>query len=146
MKESKPRIERLFCEKKKLLDELLEMTMKQTRWIEERNWTRLHNAIDAKQDRIDKIDNLDQLIRKNIALENENQRMDGLEEAPMNQDIEYIAKKIMEIEEKNIKEIRDTMKILKNELKEIQLKKKVNRTYYKKQQTRNSGNHIDKYK
>ncbi len=146
MKDSKPRIERLFMEKKKLLNELLEMTMKQTRWIEERNWTRLHNAINAKQDRIDKIDSLDHLIRKTIALENKNQGIEGQEVELMDKDIKHIAEKIMEIEQNNINEIRNAMKTLKDELKEVQLKKRVNSTYYKKQKARDSGKHIDKYK
>ncbi len=134
------RKEKLLGEKKRLLNELLEITKKQTLWIEEKNWTRLHNAIQAKQDRIDKIDDLDRLILKTTeSLSNKK------EEAMINKDIEYTAQKIVEIEQSNINEIRAAMKTLKSELKEVQIKKRVNSTY-KRQKKENSGNYVDKYK
>jgi len=133
---------KLLNEKKRLFDELLEITKKQTLWIKKRNWTRLHNAINSKQDRIDKIDDLDELIKKTASFRHSNEEE---QEEEMVRDIEYIAQKIVEIEQSNIEEIRETMKTLKNELKEVQLKKRVSNTY-KDQKNNNNGSYVDKYK
>lgn len=140
------RIFELLADKKSLFNELLTLSHKQTQWIQEENWTRLHNAINAKKARIDKIDHLDALYCKLISAETKAEKANEAAIQKWNQEIERIADEIVQIEQENIESIQKTMQSQKKELKEIQFKKKVNHAYSGKPKNQGSGSYLDKFK
>ncbi|NLK72088.1 MAG: flagellar protein FlgN [Clostridiales bacterium] len=141
--EQNRRIE-ILTKKMDLFQELLDITKKQTQWIENKDWDRLNNAINAKQTRIDKIDSLNILFNRITQAENDVKTIEQIED--MNREIELIGKEIVEIEQSNIKKVNQAKKLIKMELKEIQAQKKINTAYSDESLNDQGGQYIDKLK
>lgn len=146
MKKDSEQNRRIEILKKKmdLFQELMDITIKQTHWIENKDWDRLNNAINAKQTRIDKIDSLNILFNRITRAETDEKIIEQIEN--MNREIEQIGKKIVEIEQGNIKKVVQAKKLIKMEIKEIQAQKKINTAYSDEGLNDRGGQFIDKLK
>lgn len=148
IKDEKDRV-KILEKKRKLFDELLEMTFKQKQLIEENEWSKLSNTTHSKQLKIDKIDRLDELYEKLRKASPKNE-IKSPEETPLIEtlfkEINRIAKKMDEIEKNNIKELSLKMEDLGKELNGIRVKRKVNTAYSKIEGIQKDGCFIDKHK
>ncbi len=140
---TKKEFKETFKKKKALFEEILKISELQKRWIQKDDWKRLMNAINTKQDKIEKVNRLNHALEQ-FASEHNNYQSEELNHLiKETNEIIYI---IQSKEKENINMINEIMKNDKAELKNMKLKKTVNTAYSNIKGIQNDGCFIDKFK
>ncbi|MFA5527277.1 MAG: hypothetical protein WC996_01555 [Peptostreptococcales bacterium] len=131
----------LLLSKKKLLDDFYHMVMKERECIEREEWKRVENIISSKEYKLLKVNRIDKKL-KNRTMDNAKSK----EEKKLHENIEALIISIQIMGQENIHLIEEMIKESKKQLKDIQVKQKVNSAYYQPEEKQKDGCFIDKLK
>lgn len=136
--ERKQKIKRMLEKKKYLVEEMLNISHLQKKWIEEENYKRLLNAINTKQDKIEKINRINQSFEW---------IPDGdIEFKLIIEEIRSIMLEIKKLDDYNAANINKMMQVAKEQMKDVNVKKTVQTAYSQAKKIQKDGCFIDKFK
>ena len=135
-------LKEIIKKKKALFEEILKITELQKQWIQKEEWKRLNNTINSKQNKIEKINSLNHVLGKLLI----DQDIKLYVENPALEEMNEIIYKIQLIENENADKVQSNMKNIKEELRNIQLKKKVNTAYSNVKSVQKDGYFLDRTK
>lgn len=130
----------LLLSKKQLLVDFYEMVMKEKQCIEKEEWKRVENIISAKEYKMLKVNRIDKRLK------NKTRDAKSKEEEKLDATIEALILSIQIMGQENIRLIEEMIKESKEQLKDIQMKQKINSTYYQPEEKQKDGCFIDKFK
>lgn len=147
----------LIDRKKQLFDNIMEITLKQKKDIEENEANNIGELVKYKQSIIDSIDGTDKLFSERFNLLKKELKVSTLEEIDFAkypalknlklkvEEIMSLAQKIMQIEESNKEKLTSMINGLKKEMRQVNIGKKSIKAY-EKPIISNDGIYIDKKK
>jgi len=147
----------LIDRKRKLFDNIMEITMKQKKDIEENEANTIGELVKYKQSEIDSIDEIDKLFSERFNMLKNQLKVNTLEEVDFTkyprlknlklkvEEIMSLAQKIMQIEESNKGKLTSIIDGLKKEMRQVNIGKKSIKAY-EMPIINNDGIYIDKKK
>ncbi len=148
---------RLIDSKRKLFDNIMEITLEQKKDIESNEANNIEKIVSQKQSAIDNIDGIDKSFAEELNLLKKQLKVNNLEEIDFTkypdlktlklkvEEIMSLAQKIMKIEESNKEKLTLIMSELKKEMKQLNVGKKSIKAY-EMPVLNNDGIYIDKKK
>lgn len=140
---SEKELKNILKKKKVLFEVILNISELQGKWIEKDDWKRVINTINTKQDKIEKVNGLNRILKQ---MDLDESYLQNTELIDLKEQINETIYKIQQKEKENIQSIQSMMKDDKAALKNIQLKKTVNTAYLNTKKIQKDGYFIDRFK